>query len=128
MPNITMGPNVVAALRPITRKPIDVHLMIAPVDSYLAAFSEAGADKITIHPEAGPHLHRSLQMIRALGKKAGVALNPATPLSAIHHVLDVIDLVLVMSVNPGFGGQDFIRDSIQKIAQLREMIRSRGIL
>ena len=108
VPNITFGPAVVAALRPHTRLPLDVHLMIAPVDPYIDAFAEAGADIITVHAEAGPHLHRSLQAIRALGKKAGVSLNPATHESALQYVLDDIDLVLVMSVNPGFGGQSFI--------------------
>ena len=127
VPNITMGPNVVAAIRPLTGKPLDVHLMIAPADPYLAAFAEAGADGLTIHPEAGPHLHRSLQTIRALGKRAGVALDPATPLDAIAHVLDVVDLVLVMSVNPGFGGQAFIPGALEKIATLGAMLAGRGI-
>ncbi len=108
VPNITFGPPVVAAVRRHTKKPLDVHLMIAPADPFLAAFAEAGADIITIHPEAGPHLHRSLQTIRSLGKRAGVALNPATPVDAVRHVLDLTDLILVMSVNPGFGGQTFI--------------------
>jgi len=128
VPNITMGPNVVAAIRPLTQKPVDVHLMIAPADPYLAAFAEAGADTITVHPEAGPHLHRSLQTIRALGRRAGVALNPATPLDAVAHVLDTIDLVLVMSVNPGFGGQAFIPSALDKIRTLRAMIAGRPIV
>lgn len=128
VPNITIGPNVVAAIRPHTRKPLDVHLMIAPADPYLAAFAEAGADILTIHPEAGPHLHRSLQTIKGLGKKAGVSLNPATPIDTIAHVLDLIDLVLVMSVNPGFGGQAFIPSALDKVAAVREMIGRRDVL
>jgi ribulose-phosphate 3-epimerase len=108
VPNITIGPHVVAALRPHTKKVFDVHLMIAPVDLYLEAFAKAGADIVTLHPEASPHLHRSLQIIKALGKKAGVALNPATPVTALDHVMDLVDLVLVMTVNPGFGGQAHI--------------------
>jgi ribulose-phosphate 3-epimerase len=128
VPNITMGPNVVAAIRPHTRKPFDVHLMIAPADPYLAAYAEAGADILTIHPEAGPHLHRSLQMIKGLGKKAGVSLNPATPINPLAYVLDLIDLVLVMSVNPGFGGQAFIPSTLDKVAAVREMIGERDIL
>jgi ribulose-phosphate 3-epimerase len=108
VPNITIGPGVVKALRPHTAKPFDVHLMISPVDRYLQAFAEAGADTITVHPEAGPHLHRTLQHIRSLGKRAGVSLNPATPAKALDYVLEEVDLVLVMSVNPGFGGQSFI--------------------
>src|SRR5688572_26237882 len=108
VPNITIGPDVVKALRPHTKKIFDVHLMIAPCDPFLEAFAKAGSDIITVHVEAGPHLHRSLQAIRALGKKAGVSINPATPESAIEYVLDEVDLVLVMSVNPGFGGQAFI--------------------
>jgi ribulose-phosphate 3-epimerase len=122
VPNLTVGPDVVAALRPHTAKPLDVHLMIAPVDPYVEAFAKAGADIITIHPEAGPHLHRSLQLIKSFGKKAGVALNPATSLGAIEPVLAEIDLVLVMSVNPGFGGQDFIPASLEKIQMLRRLI------
>src|SRR6202044_3637258 len=121
------GPDVVKALRPHTRKPFDVHLMIAPCDPYLEAFAKAGADRITVHAEAGPHLHRSLQAIRALGKKAGVALNPATPISAIEYVIDMVDLVLVMSVNPGFGGQAFIPSSLAKIGDLRAMTAGRPI-
>lgn len=125
VPNLTIGPAVVAALRPHTAKVLDVHLMIAPADPYLEAFAKAGADIITIHPEAGPHLHRSLQTIRALGKKAGVALNPATPLKAIDHVMDLVDLVLVMTVNPGFGGQAYIPLE-EKIAALRARIDAIG--
>lgn len=128
VPNLTFGPSVVAAIRPLTQKPLDVHLMIAPADPFLAAFAEAGADTITIHPEAGPHLHRSLQTIRTLGKRAGVALNPATPVNALDHVLDLIDMVLVMTVNPGFGGQAFIEGSLDKIRSVRRMIGERDIL
>jgi ribulose-phosphate 3-epimerase len=128
VPNITIGPNVVAAIRPHTRKPLDVHLMIAPADPYLAAFAEAGADILTIHPEAGPHLHRSLQTIKGLGKKAGVSLNPATPTDTLAHVIDLIDLVLVMSVNPGFGGQTFILSALDKVAAVRQMIGERDVL
>ncbi|HEX2257334.1 MAG TPA: ribulose-phosphate 3-epimerase [Afifellaceae bacterium] len=127
VPNITFGPPVVAAARPATRLPFDVHLMIAPADPYLEAFAAAGADTITIHPEAGPHLDRSLQTIRGLGKRAGVALNPATPVSAIEHVLDRLDLVLVMTVNPGFGGQSFIPAMLDKIARLRSLVAGRPI-
>ena len=126
VPNISFGPIVVKALRKRTAMPFDVHLMIAPADPYLAAFAEAGADWISLHPEAGPHLHRSLQTIRALGKKAGVALNPATPVEAVAHVLDLTDLILVMSVNPGFGGQSFIDSQLAKIAALRKMIDASG--
>jgi ribulose-phosphate 3-epimerase len=126
VPNISFGPGLVRALRRHADIPFDVHLMIAPADPYLAAFAEAGADLISLHPEAGPHLHRSLQTIRALGKKAGVVLNPATPVSAIDSVLDLCDLVLVMSVNPGFGGQSFIRSQLGKIAALRAMIAASG--
>jgi ribulose-phosphate 3-epimerase len=127
VPNITIGPAVVKALRPHTRKILDVHLMIAPCDPFLDAFADAGSDIITVHVEAGPHLHRSLQAIRALGKKAGVSLNPATPEDTIEHVLDVVDLVLIMSVNPGFGGQAFIPAASEKIARLRAMIGKRPI-
>lgn len=127
VPNITIGPAVVAALRPHTRLLFDVHLMIAPCDPYLAAFAGAGADLIAVHVEAGPHLHRSLQAIRGLGKKAGVVLNPATPAAGVKHVLDLIDLVLVMSVNPGFGGQAFIASAVDKIAELKAMIGERPI-
>ena len=127
VPNITIGPAIVAALRPHTNLLFDVHLMIAPCDPYLEAFAEAGADLIAVHVEAGPHLHRSLQAIRALGKKAGVVLNPATPAGSVKHVLDLVDLVLVMSVNPGFGGQAFIPSAIDKIAELKAMIGDRPI-
>jgi ribulose-phosphate 3-epimerase len=127
VPNITIGPDVVKALRRHTAKPLDVHLMIAPADPYLAAFAEAGADHITVHAEAGPHLHRSLQAIRALGKKAGVSITPSTPESAIAYVLDAIDLVLVMTVNPGFGGQAFIPAMLEKIREIGHMIRGRDI-
>jgi len=115
VPNLTIGPGVVKALRPHTTKPFDVHLMISPVDNFLDAFAEAGADIITVHPEAGPHLHRTIQRIKALGKKAGVSLNPATPAKMLDYVLGDIDLVLVMSVNPGFGGQKFITSQLKKI-------------
>jgi ribulose-phosphate 3-epimerase len=127
VPNITIGPAMVRALRPHTKIPFDVHLMIAPCDPYLAAFAEAGADSILIHVEAGPHLHRSLQAIRELGKKAGVVLNPATPASSVQNVLDLVDHVLVMSVNPGFGGQTFIASAVDKIAELKAMIGQRAI-
>jgi ribulose-phosphate 3-epimerase len=127
VPNITMGPVVVQWLRPLTKKVLDCHLMIAPADPYIAAFAKAGADIVTVHAEAGPHLHRSLQAIRAEGKRAGVALNPATPVSAVAHVIDAIDLLLVMSVNPGFGGQSFIRDALTKLRQARDLIGGRPI-
>ena len=127
VPNITIGPAMVRALRPHAKIPFEVHLMIAPCDPYLAAFAEAGADSISIHVEAGPHLHRSLQAIRALGKKAGVVLNPATPASSVRNVLDLVDLVLVMSVNPGFGGQTFIASAVDKVAELKAMIGPRAI-
>jgi len=126
VPNITIGPGVVKAIRKVTDKPFDVHLMIEPADPYLEAFAEAGADIISVHPESGPHLHRSLQTIRGLGKKAGVVLNPATPASVVETVLGDIDLVLVMSVNPGFGGQSFIDSQLQKIETLRGMIDRAG--
>ena len=126
VPNITIGPAVVKALRPHTMKPLDVHLMISPVDPFLEAFADAGADLITVHPEAGPHLHRTLQRIRALGKKAGVSLNPATPAKALDYVLEDVDLVLVMSVNPGFGGQSFIDSQLRKIEAIRKRIDSIG--
>ena len=122
VPNLTIGPGVVKALRPHTDLPFDVHLMISPTDYMLEPFAAAGADIISLHPEASPHLHRSLQTIRALGKKAGVVLNPATPVSAIDHVMDTVDLILVMSVNPGFGGQAFIESQLYKIAALRARI------
>jgi ribulose-phosphate 3-epimerase len=127
VPNISYGPDVIKALRPHTSKVFDAHLMISPCDPYLEAFAKAGCDHITVHAEAGPHLHRSLQAIRALGKKAGVSLNPATPLSAIEYVLDMIDLVLVMSVNPGFGGQAFIPSTLGKLQDLRAMLAGRPI-
>jgi ribulose-phosphate 3-epimerase len=127
VPNITFGPPVVAALRPLTDKPFDCHLMIEPCDAYLEAFAKAGADHITVHAEATRHLDRSLQEIRALGKKAGVAINPATPESAIEYVLDRLDLVLVMTVNPGFGGQAFIPAMLDKIARVKRMIGERKI-
>lgn len=127
VPNITIGPDVVKALRPHTKKVMDVHLMIAPCDPYLEAFAKAGSDIITVHVEAGPHLHRSLQAIRALGKKAGVSLNPATPVSTIEHVVDLLDLVLVMSVNPGFGGQAFIPAAVEKVAQVKAFVADRPI-
>jgi ribulose-phosphate 3-epimerase len=127
VPNITIGPAVVQAIRPLTRKPLDVHLMIAPADPYLEAFAAAGADVITIHPEAGPHLERSLSAIRALGKRAGVALNPSTPESAVAYVLDRLDLVLAMTVNPGYGGQSFIPGMVEKIRALKLMIGDRPI-
>ncbi|MEQ8709051.1 MAG: ribulose-phosphate 3-epimerase [Rhodospirillales bacterium] len=127
VPNLTIGPMVVQAIRPHTAKPLDVHLMIEPADPYLEAFAKAGADIITVHAEAGPHLDRSLQAIRDLGKKAGVSLNPSTPESVLEYVLDRLDLILVMSVNPGFGGQSFIPASLQKIARIRDMIGSRAI-
>jgi len=127
VPNITIGPDVVKALRRRAEKPLDVHLMIAPVDPYLEAFAAAGADHIIVHVEAGPHIHRSLQAVRALGKKAGVVLNPGTSESAIEHVIDLVDLILVMSVNPGFGGQKFIPDAVEKIRRLRAMAGGRPI-
>ncbi|QLP97830.1 MAG: ribulose-phosphate 3-epimerase [Rhodoblastus sp.] len=127
VPNITFGPALVQAIRPHTMQPFDVHLMVAPVDAYLAPFAAAGADRLTVHVEAGPHLHRTLQSIRALGKKAGVTLNPATPASAVAPVLDLVDLVLVMTVNPGFGGQSFIASMLPKIAELRAMTAGRAI-
>jgi ribulose-phosphate 3-epimerase len=126
VPNITIGPAVVKALRPHSAKPFDVHLMISPIDLYLDAFAEAGADIITVHPEAGPHLHRTIQRIKALGKKAGVSLNPATPAKILDYVLEEIDLVLVMSVNPGFGGQSFISSQLRKIEAIRESIDKIG--
>ncbi|PLX35443.1 MAG: ribulose-phosphate 3-epimerase [Hyphomicrobiales bacterium] len=127
VPNITIGPDVVAALRPHSKKVFDVHLMITPCDPYLEAFAKAGSDIITVHAEAGPHLDRSLQFIRSLGKKAGVSLNPSTPESVLEYVIDKIDLVLVMSVNPGFGGQSFIPEQLEKIRRIRQMIGDRPI-
>jgi ribulose-phosphate 3-epimerase len=126
VPNLTIGPAVVKALRPHTAKPFDVHLMISPVDPFLEAFAEAGADIITVHPEAGPHTHRTVQAIRHLGKKAGISLNPATPAKMLDYLIDDIDLVLVMSVNPGFGGQSFIASQLRKIAAVRKMIDKTG--
>lgn len=126
VPNITIGPAVVKALRPHSAKPFDVHLMIAPIDPYLEAFAEAGADIITVHPEAGPHIHRTLQAIGALGKKAGVVLNPGTPAKSLDYLLDLVDLVLVMSVNPGFGGQSFIDSQLRKIEAIRRQIDASG--
>jgi ribulose-phosphate 3-epimerase len=126
VPNLTIGPPVIAKLRAHSAKPFDVHLMIQPVDPMLEAFAEAGADILTVHPEAGPHVHRSLQAIKALGKRAGIALNPATPVDVVDHVLDLVDLVLVMSVNPGFGGQSFIAAALDKIAALRARIDASG--
>tara|TARA_R110002012_G_scaffold265185_1_gene448571 strand:+ start:171 stop:839 length:669 start_codon:yes stop_codon:yes gene_type:complete len=126
VPNITIGPDVVKALRPHTDKVFDVHLMIAPVDPYIQAFADAGSDIITIHAEAGPHLHRSLQLIKSLGKKAGVSLNPSTPENVIEYVMDLVDLVLVMTVNPGFGGQKFIPGQLEKIKRIRKMIDATG--
>jgi len=127
VPNLTIGPIVVKALRPHTAKPFDVHLMISPADPFLDAFAQAGADIITVHPEAGPHLDRTIQHIKSLGKKAGVSLNPATPVDALDYVLDEIDLVLVMSVNPGFGGQKFIERQLSKIERIGETIVQRGL-
>jgi ribulose-phosphate 3-epimerase len=127
VPNITIGPLVVKALRSCTKKIFDVHLMIEPVEPHISAFADAGADIITVHAEAGPHLDRSLQVIKSLGKKAGVSLNPSTPASAVEYVLDNLDLILVMTVNPGFGGQSFIRAQIEKISALRAMIGDRPI-
>jgi ribulose-phosphate 3-epimerase len=126
VPNLTIGPMVVKALRPHTQKPLDVHLMISPVDPFLEAFAEAGADVITVHPEAGPHLHRTIQKIKSLGKRAGVSLNPATPAKALDYVIDDVDLVLVMSVNPGFGGQSFITGQLKKIEAIRKRIDMSG--
>jgi ribulose-phosphate 3-epimerase len=127
VPNITIGPAVVKALRPHSAKPFDVHLMVSPVDHFLDAFAEAGADIITVHPEAGPHLHRTIQRIKALGKKAGVSLNPATPAKMLDYVIDEIDLVLVMSVNPGFGGQKFIPGQLKKVEAIANMASKRGL-
>ena len=126
VPNLTIGPAVVKALRPHTIKPFDVHLMISPVDAYLQAFADAGADTITVHPEAGPHLHRTIQAIKALGKRAGVSLNPATPAKMLDYVLEEVDLVLVMSVNPGFGGQSFIENQLRKVEAIRKQIDKLG--
>jgi ribulose-phosphate 3-epimerase len=126
VPNITIGPAVVKALRPHAKKPFDVHLMISPVDPYIEAFADAGADGITVHPEAGPHVHRTLQLIRSLGKRPGVVLNPGTPIEHIDNVLDLVDLVLIMSVNPGFGGQSFISSQLRKIEAAANRIAKTG--
>lgn len=126
VPNLTIGPAVVKALRPHSKKPFDVHLMIAPADPFLDAFAQAGADILTVHPEAGPHIHRSIQHIKGLGKKAGVALNPGTPAKMLDYLIDDVDLVLVMSVNPGFGGQSFIDSQLRKIEAVRKMIDKSG--
>ena len=126
VPNITIGPEVVKAIRPHSKKIFDVHLMIAPVDPYIEAFAKAGADIITIHAEATPHFHRTLQFIRSLGKKAGISLNPATPVSVLENIMDLADLILIMSVNPGFGGQKFIPTSLDKIRSVRKMIENEG--
>ncbi len=127
VPNISFGPVIIEKLRPLTKAVFDTHLMIAPCDLYLEAFAKAGSDIITVHAEAGPHLHRSLQAIKALGKKAGASLNPGTPVSVIEHVLDLLDLVLIMSVNPGFGGQKYIAEAGPKVAQVKAMIGDRPI-
>ncbi|UZW54630.1 ribulose-phosphate 3-epimerase [Sphingobium sp. JS3065] len=126
VPNITIGPGVVKALRPHTKKTFDVHLMISPVDQYLNAFAEAGADILTVHPEAGPHIHRSIQHIKSLGVQAGVVLNPGTPAKMLDYLIDDVDLILVMSVNPGFGGQSFINNQLRKIEAIRKMIEKSG--
>ncbi|HEX4302223.1 MAG TPA: ribulose-phosphate 3-epimerase [Rhizomicrobium sp.] len=126
VPNITIGPMVVKAIKPHAKKPLDVHLMISPVDSFIEAFAEAGADGITVHPEAGPHVHRTLQLIRSFGKKPGVVLNPGTPVDAIDNLIDLVDLVLVMSVNPGFGGQSFIHSQLKKIEAIATRIAKSG--
>ncbi|HPF45652.1 MAG: ribulose-phosphate 3-epimerase [Alphaproteobacteria bacterium] len=126
VPNITIGPDVVKAIRPHSDKIFDVHLMIEPVDPYINAFADAGADIITIHAEATPHFHRTLQLIRSLGKKAGISLNPGTPVNMIENVMDLVDLILIMSVNPGFGGQKFIPSSLEKIGKVRAMIEKEG--
>lgn len=127
VPNLTIGPNVVAAIRPHVSTFMDVHLMIAPADPYIGAFAKAGADLITIHAEAGPHLHRSLQSVRAEGKKAGVALNMTTPLSHLEHILDAVDLILVLTINPGFGGQRFEAAMLEKVRQARHLVGARPI-
>jgi ribulose-phosphate 3-epimerase len=126
VPNITIGPGVVKALRPHTKKPLDVHLMISPVDPYLEAFAQAGADILTVHPEAGPHIHRTVQVIKGLGVKPGVVLNPGTPAKMLDYLIDDVDVVLVMSVNPGFGGQSFIESQLRKIEAIRKMIDKSG--
>ena len=127
VPNLTIGPGEVKALRPHTKKPFDVHLMISPVDNFLDAFAEAGADIITVHPEAGPHVHRSIQHIKSLGKKAGVSLNPGTPAKMLDYVLEEVDLVLVMSVNPGFGGQKFIASQLRKIESVANQVAKKNL-
>jgi len=127
VPNITIGPAVVQAIRPLTKQTLDVHLMISPCDPYLEAFAKAGSDIITVHVEAGPHVHRSLQAIRTFGKKAGVTMNPATPVSSIEHVIDLVDIVLIMSVNPGFGGQTFIPAALDKLNEVRTLVGARPI-
>lgn len=127
VPNITLGPLVVAAIRPVTDKPFDVHLMISPADPYLEAYAKAGADILGVHAEAGPHLHRSLQVIKGLGKKASAVLNPATPVSALENVIDSLDQILIMSVNPGFGGQAFIPATLGKLEQTRALVGERPI-
>lgn len=126
VPNITIGPQVVKALRPHAKKPFDVHLMISPVDPYLEAFAQAGADGLTVHPESGPHVHRTLQQIRKLGRRAGVVLNPGTPIDALDNLMDLVDLILIMSVNPGFGGQSFIESQLKKIEAARKRIDMTG--
>ncbi len=126
VPNMTFGPAVVKALRPHSAKPFDVHLMVSPVDRWLESFAEAGADIITVHPEAGPHVHRTVQAIKALGRKAGISLNPGTPAKMLDYLIEEIDLVLVMSVNPGFGGQSFIASQLRKIEAVRKMIDKAG--
>ena len=128
VPNLTIGPAVVKALRPHTSLPFDVHLMISPVDGFIEAFVEAGADTITVHPEAGPHLHRTIQHIKSLGKRAGVSLNPATPAKMLDYVIDEVDLVLVMTVNPGFGGQKFIASQLKKIESIANMVAKRDLV
>lgn len=126
VPNITLGPMIVRAIRPHTKLPVDVHLMISPVDPFIKEFADAGADILTVHPEAGPHIHRTVQLIKSLGKKAGVSINPGTPIEAVDPVLGDVDLVLVMSVNPGFGGQSFIETALDKLARLRKRIDATG--
>jgi len=128
VPNLTIGPGVVKAIRPYTKKPFDVHLMISPVDNFLDAFAEAGADIITVHPEAGPHIHRTIQHIKSLGKKAGVSLNPGTPAKMLDYVLEEVDLVLVMSVNPGFGGQKFIHSQLRKIEAIANQVAKKDLV
>ena len=128
VPNLTIGPGVVKAIRPYTTKPFDVHLMISPVDNFLDAFAEAGADLITVHPEAGPHIHRTIQHIKSLGKKAGVSLNPGTPAKMLDYVLEEVDLILVMSVNPGFGGQKFIHSQLKKIEAIANQIAKKDLV